>query len=226
MQANAEVIMMSFRRKANLGIAVAACLGFAGGACTVGGAGRNAQPPDDEPVIGASAGGQTNVISENWELASVHAGNNLKMLNFEQMQAEVLRATSITYSAWAENQVVFGAPDYKTTFQEDRTPTATKILTWRKIAFSVCTSMVKKEAATPQLFSSIAPTAAISADDPKVTAQITAMFTKIFLEPPTSSELDASSKALVDTAAAGASPTQAWSSLCASYLSSMRFLTY
>jgi hypothetical protein len=195
------------------------------GGCTVGGGG-GASPADNEPIIGASAGGETNIISDGWELASVHAGNNLKMLNFAQMQSEVLRATSIVYEGWAENRVVFGAPDFKTTFQEDRTPTATKILTWRKIAFSVCGTMVKKETATPALFSSIAPTAAIAADDPKVTAQVTTIFTKFFLEPPTSSEIEASTKALVDTIAAGAAPAEAWGSLCAGYLSSMRFLAY
>lgn len=213
--------------KAHFKILAAACLSFAVGACTgeIGG-GSGPQPPDDDPVIGASAGGETNVISDGWELASVHAGNNLKMLNFAQMQSEVLRATSIAYDGWDENRVVFGAADFKTSFQDDRIPTATKILTWRKIAFSVCKSMVKKETTTPVLFSSIPPTAAIAADDAKVTAQITAIFTQFFLEPPTSSEVEASTKALVDSVAAGSPPDEAWSSLCAAYLSSMRFLTY
>lgn len=208
-----------------LGFLVVGGIGLAGGSCTVGGGGSD-QPADDDPVVGASAGGQTNIISDGWEVASVHAGNNMKMLNFTQMQSEVLRATGITYSGWTDSRVVFGAPDFKTSFQEDRTPTATKILTWRKIAFSVCGDMIKKETTTPTLFSAIAPTAAIDAADSKVVAQVTAVFTKFFLEPPVSAEVEASTKALVDTVAAGSTPGEAWTNLCVAYLSSMRFLTY
>lgn len=208
---------MSFARVAHLGMLA---LG-----CTVGG-GNDQSPADDDPVIGASAGGETNVISDNWEVASVRAGNNMKMLNFEQMQAEVLRATKVSYADWAANRDVFGAPDFQTSFQDDRTPTTTKILTWRKIAYAVCGEMIKKETATPTLFSSIAPTAAIDAADPKVIAQVKAIFTRFLFEAPTSSEVEASTKALVDTVAAGSSTSEAWTSLCVSYLSSMRFLTY
>lgn len=215
--------------KAYLGILAAGALGLAGGACTtpIGGAGDGEnRPPDDEPVIGASAGGQTNVISDGWELASVHGGNNLKMMNFAQMQSEVLRATSINYSQWEKHRTVFGAADFKSSFAEDRLPTATKVLTWRKIAFAVCGEMVKQETATPKLFSSIAPTAAIKADDPKVIDQVKAMFTKFFFEPPTAKELEVSTAALAKTVAAGGGPSDAWSNLCVAYLSSMRFLTY
>lgn len=197
--------------------------GFSG--CSVGSDQDNDDGPN-ENVIGASAGGETHIISDDWEVASVRLGNNLKMLSFSQMQAEMLRATTIEYANWAENRAVFGSPDFKTSFLEDRTPTATKILTWRKIAFDVCGAMVKKETSTPALFSSISPTATISAEDPKVAAQITAMFKKFFLERPTSADVEASTKALVDTVAAGGPPTEAWSSLCVAYLSSMRFLTY
>lgn len=198
-------------------------LGMMGGGCARDITGSEG---DNEPVIGSSAGNQTHIISDDWERAPVRLGNNLKMLNFAQMQTEVQRATSIAYDGWADNRAVFGAPDFKTSFQEDRTPTATKILTWRKIAFSVCAAMVKKETATPALFSAIAPTAAIDAADPKVIDQVKAMFTQFFLEPPTSTEVEASTKALADTVAAGGSPSEAWGTLCVGYLSSMRFLTY
>lgn len=197
-------------------------LGVTGGGCT---ADLGGDEPNDR-VIGSTAGDQTHIISDDWEKAPVRLGNNLKMLNFAQMQSEVLRATSIAYDGWAENRAVFGGPDFKTTFQDDRTPTATKILTWRKIAFSVCASMITKETTTPALFASIAPTAAISAADPKVGDQVTAMFTKFFLEAPSSVEVEASTKALTDTVAAGGSPVEAWGTLCVAYLSSMRFLTY
>lgn len=204
-----------------LAIAVAVASG-----CSVGSGDDSGEDGPDDKVVGATAGDQTHIISDDWEVAPVRLGNNLKMLNFAQMQSELLRATSVAYGDWAENRAVFGAPDFKTSFQEDRTPTATKILTWRKIAFSVCGEMVKNETTTPVVFSSIAPTAAISADDPKVKAQITAIFTKFFLEPPAPADVDASAKALVDTVAAGGPPAEAWTGLCVAYLSSMRFLTY
>lgn len=206
-------------------IALLAPIGMLAFGCTVGG-GNDPSPADDDPIIGASAGGQTNIVSDSWEVASVHAGNNLKMLNFAQMQSEVLRATGVTYSAWGDNRVVFGSPDFKTSYLEDRLPTATKILTWRKIAYSVCGDMIANEKATPALFSSIAPTAAIDAADSKVVAQVKAIFTKFFLEPPTTGEVAVSTKALADSIAAGGAPTDAWKSLCVAYLSSMRFLTY
>ncbi len=196
------------------------------GACDGSGLDDQQPPPDDDPVVGASAGGDTNVISDGWETASVHGGNNLKMMNFEQLQAELLRATSITYSKWEENRLVFGGADYKTSFQEERTPTATKILTWRKITYSVCTDMIAKETTTPKLFLAIAPNAAIDPADPKVTAQVTAIFTKFFFEPPNAQELDVSTATLAKSVAAGGGPSDAWINLCVAYLSSMRFLAY
>lgn len=214
--------------KAYLGM-LAATFGLAAGACTVGGGGGGGgeQPPDDEPVIGASAGGETNVISDGWIVEPVHGGNNLKLISFAQMQAEVLRATGVNYAKWDKNRAVFGAVDFKSSFVEDRIPTATKLLSWRKIAFSVCADMVKNETTAPKLFSSIAPTAAIAADDAKVVAQVKAIFAKFFFEPPNAQELEISLKALVDTLAApGGTPSDAWTNLCVGYLSSMRFLTY
>lgn len=214
---------MSTRRIAiALGV-LAVGLGMMGGGCSMDITGKEG---NNDRVIGSTAGDQTHIISDDWEQAPVRLGNNLKMLSFAQMQSEVLRATTIAYDGWAENRAVFGGPDFKTSFQEDRTPTATKILTWRKIAFSVCAAMVKKETATPALFSAIAPTAAIDAADPKVADQVKAMFTKFFLEPPNSTEVEASTKALADTVAAGGSPAEAWGTLCVGYLASMRFLTY
>lgn len=214
---------MSTRRIAiALGV-LAVGLGMMCGGCSMDITGKEG---NNDRVIGSTAGDQTHIISDDWEQAPVRLGNNLKMLSFAQMQSEVLRATTIAYDGWAENRAVFGGPDFKTSFQEDRTPTATKILTWRKIAFSVCAAMVKKETATPALFSAIAPTAAIDAADPKVADQVKAMFTKFFLEPPNSTEVEASTKALADTVAAGGSPAEAWGTLCVGYLASMRFLTY
>lgn len=215
--------MFTPRNLIALELLAAGYLALMGGGCTST-LGGGEEP--NEAVVGSSAGGQTNIISDNWDEAPVRLGNNLKMLSFAQMQSEVLRATTIAYDGWAQNRAVFGAPDFTTTFFEDRTPTATKILTWRKIAFAVCGSMVQKESATPALFTSISPTAAIDVANAKVGDQVKAMFTKFFLEAPTSEEVEASTKALADTVAAGGSPAEAWSNLCVAYLSSMRFLTY
>lgn len=204
---------------------IAGCL--VTGACTVGsGSGSGENPADSEQVIGSSAGGQTNIISDAWEVETVPHGNNLKMLNFVQMQSEVLRATSITSKEWAGLRTAFGAPDFVNSYEEDRTPTATKILTWRKLAFSVCGSMITNETATPALFTSITPTAAISASDSRVTEQVTAVFTKFFQDPPTADEVALSTKMLTDVVAGGGKPGEAWTGLCVAYISSMRFLTY
>lgn len=205
---------------------IASCL--VAGACSaeLGSGGDEVDPADSEPVIGSSAGGQTNIISDGWAEETVPHGNNLKMLNFKQMQSEVLRATSITSKEWATLRTAFGAPDFVNSFSEDRVPSATKILTWRRLAFSVCGSMISKETATPALFSSIAPSAAIDATNPRVTEQITAVFTKVFQAPPSADEVSLSTQMLVDAVAAGGTPAEAWTGLCVAYLSSMRFLTY
>lgn len=216
--------MSKRQSRAYVGLLVSA-IGLASSACTVGGGGGT-QPPDDQPVIGASAGGQTNIISDGWEEASVRGGNNIKFLNFTQMQAEMLRATSINYDKWEANRNVFGAADFRSSFEEDRTPTTTKIMTWRKIAFAVCGQMIKKEMTTPNLFASISPAAAIDIADSKVVDQVKAVFTKFFFDPPSSKELEMSTKALAATIAAGGKPSEAWANLCVAYLSSMRFLTY
>jgi hypothetical protein len=182
--------------------------------------------PDNAPVIGASAGNQTHVISDGWETAAVPYGDNVKLLSYAQMQSEVERATGVVWPDWAANRVVFGGADYVTTFSDDRTPSGTKLLTWRKMAFDVCGTMIGAEAAKPSLFTAISPTVAISASDPKVAAQVKLVFARFFLENPAQADVDASTKALGDLIAAGGSPQDAWTGLCVGYLSSMRFLTY
>jgi hypothetical protein len=148
------------------------------------------------------------------------------MLSFSQMEAEATRATGVTWPDWAANRAVFGGADYVTTFEDDRTPSGTKILTWRKMAFDVCATMLTAEAKAPSLFSAIGPTAPIAAGDPKVASQVKLVFVRFFLEDPALADVDASIQALSDTVAAGGVPQDAWTDLCVGYLSSMRFLTY
>ena len=199
--------------------------GGPGGASSAKGTSSGADG-DDSPVIGASAGGQTHVISDGWSTAPVRYGDNVKMLSYVQMQAEVARATGVVWSGWANSRAVFGGADFVTTYADDRTPSGTKLVTWRKMAFDVCARMLTTEASTPSLFSAVSPTAAIRADDAKVAAQVRLVFTRFFLEDPTAADVDASIKALGDTVAAGGSAEDAWTGLCVGYLSSMRFLTY
>jgi hypothetical protein len=197
-----------------------------GGAAGKGGSSGAPGAGDDAPVVGASAGGLTHIISDGWPNAAVPYGDNVKMLNYAQMQEEVLRATGVVWPDWAANRLVFGGADFAVTYADDRTPSATKLVTWRKMAFDVCTMMVKAEAAKPSLFTAIAPDAAISQTDPKVTAQVKLVFARFFLEDPVQAEVDVSVKGLVDTLSVGGAPADAWTGLCVGYLSSMRFLTY
>jgi len=199
------------------------CIALA--ACTVG-QGGDSQAGSGEPVIGASGGGETNIISDGWAESPVRFGNNVKMLNFRQLKAEVARATGVTSYDWGTKSAIFGAADYKTSFHDDRTPAASKIVAFRKVAFDVCAQMVKAEGTTPKLFSALSPKAALTAEDPKVAAQVKLIFTRFFVEEPTQAEVDLSTKALTEQTAAGASPADAWAGLCAGYLSSMRFLSY
>ena len=177
-------------------------------------------------IVGASAGGLTHVISEDWAEAPVPYGDNVKMLRFQQMQAEVERATGVTWSNWAANRAAFGGVDFRATFYEDRTPSATKLLIWRRMAFDVCAELVGTETNAPVLFTAIAPTETVAATDPKVTAQVKLVFARFFLEEPRPEEIAASTKALAATIESGGSPEEAWTALCVGYVSSMRFLTY
>jgi hypothetical protein len=191
-----------------------------------GGNGSGGAPPGADRVVGASAGGMTHIISDGWAEAPVPYGDNVKMLNFPQMRAEVRRATGVDWPSWAQNRVAFGGADYVATFQDDRTPSATKLVTWRKMAFEVCTTLTNAEASAPSLFSAISPTAPIAANDPKIAAQVKLVFTRFFLDDAGANDVVASTKALTDIVDAGGSPIEAWTGLCVGYLSSMRFLTY
>lgn len=202
-----------------IGLMTAACAGDIVGGGGGGGGG------DDDPVIGTTAGGETNVISEGWEESPIRFGNNVKMLNFRQIKAEVARATGVTYD-WGDKATILGAADYQTSFRDDRTPSATKIITLRKVAFDVCGQMMKAEALTPNVFSAMSPKDPLNAQDPKVAEQVKLIFTHFFLEDPTQAEVDLSTQALAGQVAAGAAPSAAWAGLCTGYLSSMRFLSY
>lgn len=207
-------------------IMIAGCFSLAAGACTVGGDGGGAKEADGDQLIGASAGGETNIISDAWAESTVRFGNNVKMLNFRQLKSEVARATGVASYDWGNNGDVFGAADFQTSFHDDLTPGATKIITLRKIAFDVCAKMIAAETTTPALFSAMSPKAAVSAQDPKLAEQVKLVFTRFFMEEPTPDEADVSTKAVVMQIAAGATPAAAWAGLCVGYITSMRFLSY
>lgn len=213
------------RALAPLGISIAGCVTLIAAGCTVGGDGGS-QGSDDDPILGASAGGETNIVSDGWPESPVRFGDNVKSLNFRQLKAEVARVTGIASYDWGNKGIIFGEADFRTSFRDDRTPSATKLIALRKVAFDVCARMMQAEATTPRVFTALSPTAALNAQDPRVAAQVTLVFSHFFLEEPTTVEVEASTQALVAQVAAGASPSGAWTGLCTGYMSSMRFLSY
>ncbi len=44
-----------------------------------------------------------------------------------------------------------GAPDFQTRYSEDRNPTGSKVVAWRKMAYDVCGTMVAREADLPTI---------------------------------------------------------------------------
>lgn len=202
------------------GLVGVACVSKLGGGTTEDNSARCA------PIVGASSGSTTNVVSDSWYEAPVRFGNTLKMLNFEQLKSELAAVTGADSTELASAGAAFGAANYKTVFQDDRTPTSSKLIAYRKIAYKMCTEMITREGNTRALFSEVAPSAAISAQDPKVAAQVKKIFARVFLEEPTQVEIDHSTNALGQFVAEGSSPAEAWTGLCVGYLSSMRFLTY
>jgi hypothetical protein len=127
---------------------------------------------------------------------------------------------------WDRNRGSFGGADFVTTFTDDITPSQQRIVLVRKMAFSVCGDLIAAEAgaATRTVFDVIDPGAPI--DAAKANDQIRSMFSRFFLTEPTDSDV-ADSEALIKALApTGAESRIAWRGVCASYIASLRFLTY
>jgi len=184
--------------------------------------------PEDSELIGAG----DRDITEFWPDIDLPYSQNTKLLSFDMLRNEVLRATGRSWvvegvDQWEPNKSALGGADYVNTFDDDRTISQSKIVTIRKMAFSVCGDLVTAEnaAATPSIFTIVKPNAAIAADSAAVSSQVASLYQRVFLVEPTSSEVAEHVQLLVDLQTQTNS-TQAWRGLCAAYLASMRFLSY
>ncbi len=195
-----------------------------------GDAGVDAEPdamPDD-PLTGA--GGRD--LTEFWPAISIPYGENTRMMTYEQVKNEVLRATGRSWivasvDQWAPNRSVLGGADYVRTFSDDRSPNQQKIVTLRRMAFSVCGDVVTAEAgqATRTIFTVVDPATTIDIASATATAQVQALWKRFFLVDPSAADVTESLSAL-GSLQTMATSREAWRGLCGAYLASMRFLTY
>lgn len=186
--------------------------------------GDDEKTPDPDELIGAG----DRDITDFWPSIDLPYSENTQLLSFDMLRNEVLRATGISWveggtDQWNSNRSILGGADYVNTFTDDRTISQQKIVTIRKMAFSVCGDVVATDAGS--VFTDVSPDAAIAADDSSVQAQVRSMFTRFFLVEPSESQVAESSQLLLDLQAQGGSG-EAWRGLCGAYLASMRFLTY
>jgi hypothetical protein len=176
------------------------------------------------------AGGRD--LTEYWPNISVPFGENTKMLIFEQIRTEVMRATGRSWlvsgvDQWEANRGVLGGADYVRSFMDDRTPSQQKLVTIRKMAFTVCGDVVTAEAgqATRTVFAAVDPAVTIDTNSAIVTTQVQALWKRFFLATPSAADVTESLSALGSLQTMSNS-REAWRGLCAGYLSSLRFLTY
>jgi hypothetical protein len=204
---------------AGLAVLVSACTG------EISKEGGPGAPATDEMV---GAGGRD--VAEYWQTIEHPLSQNTRMLSYSMLKSEVMRATGRSWvvggaDQWERNRGPLGGADFVTTFADDLTPSQQRIVLIRKMAFQVCGDLVNAEAgaAARPVFSELDPGVAIDAAADTTKAQIAALFKRFFLE-------DAAPADLADGAALlgalGTDPKIAWRGLCASYVGSMRFLTY
>lgn len=185
-----------------------------------------------DPVEMQGAGGRN--IAEYWTRIDVPLSQNTRMLNVDMLRSEVNRATGRSWvengvDLWDRNRGALGGADYKTTFADDLTPSQQRLVLVRKMAFSVCSDLVAAESgatATRTVFTELDPGAALDVAAARTTTQITQLYRRFFLEDATDADLADARALLVALSPDGSSGTAAWRGLCASYLASMRFLTY
>lgn len=195
--------------------------------CTIGDVAL--EPGEVDPDELKGAGGRD--LSEYWPSIDIPLSQNTRMLSFDMMRNEVMRATGRTWvingtDQWEPNRTGLGGADYVTIFAEDLTPSQQRMVLWRRMAFQVCGDLVAAEAGAPTraVFTVVDPGAAIDAAAASTASQIRALFRRFFLSDAEDEDV-ADSLALVSTLAPGG-PDVAWRGLCAAYLGSMRFVTY
>jgi hypothetical protein len=212
-------------KRVRSGALLAAGLAVILSACT-GEISKDGNGPASDEMAGA--GGRD--ISEYWQNIDYALSQNTRMLSYSMLRSEVTRATGRSWviagaDQWDRNRGPLGGADYVTTFADDLTPSQQRIVLIRKMAFQVCGDLITAEAgvAARTVFTELDPGVAIDAASAATKSQIAALYRRFFLE-------DASDADLADGAALlgklGTDPKVAWRGLCASYLGSMRFLTY
>ena len=186
-------------------------------------------PPEDLRLVGAAG----RDLTEFWEILEVPLSQNAKMLGFDMMKSEVMRATGLSWleggaDQWERNRDAFGAADYRTNFSEDLTPSQQKLVLWRKMAYQVCQDAVARDAGrvTRVLFTEVDPALPISTSNAAVNAQLDGLYRRFFLDPPPAADLALASGLLAAAFADGGDPKEAWRDLCVGLLGSMKFLTY
>lgn len=206
--------------------AVAAGLLLALAGCTIGDVSIEQGEADPDEITGA--GGRD--LTEYWPSIDIPLSQNTRMLNFEMMRNEVLRATGRSWvlgdvDQWEQNRIALGGADYETVFAEDLTPSQQRMVLWRRMAFQVCGDLVAAEsgAATRTVFTVVDP-GTLEPTAPATLDQIRALFRRFFLSDPEAEEVG-DSQALLQELAPGGTAV-AWRGLCAAYLGSMRFVTY
>jgi hypothetical protein len=193
--------------------------------CT-GEIGRNSQKGD--PFEMSGAGGRD--LSEYWQDLDIPLSQNTRMLDFDMLKSEVQRATGRSWvvggvDQWDRNRGPLGGADYVESFADDLTPSQQRIVLIRKMAFSVCTDLVTAEAgqATRTVFTDVDPGATVDATSATTKAQITTLFKRVYLDEPTDADIT-DAQTLIGKL--GTDGHIAWRGLCASYIASMKFLTY
>lgn len=185
---------------------------------------------DPVPRELVGAGGRD--ITQFWPNVEVRGGENTKMLNYEMLKNEVMRATGRSWvigttDQWAANRGILGGADWVTSWNEDRNPSQAKIITIRKMALKVCLDAVNADAGqtTRTLFTDLDPDLTIDPAAAITRTQVSNLYERIFLDTPAEEEITDALSALTDLQTING-PRLAWRGLCGAYLSSMRFLTY
>ena len=194
------------------------------------GAGNDAgvEPGESEELVGA---GDRELLAD-WPSIDIPFSQNAKMLNFEQLRNEVKRATTLSWievdiDQWDSYRSILGGADFVENWRFDTTPNQQKILTIRRMAFTVCGNLVSAEAgqATRVVFSDVDPAQAIDIGAPVTTTQVSALYKRFFYED-ASAEGIADSLSLLGDLQTSEDQQEAWRGLCTAYLGSMRFLSY
>lgn len=217
------------RKAHRLGLALLCAMAAAAGACT-GDVTTGFGDSEGDSKHMKGAGGRS--VAEYWPSIDIPMSQNTRMLSFEMLRSEVQRATGLDWalggvSQWEPNRAALGGADYVSTFADDLTPSQQRIVLLRKMAFTVCGDLVAQEGGseTREVFDVLDPADPASVTSADADSQIASLHYRFFLEE--AEEIDiAESKELLSVLSAEGGSEAAWRGVCASFLGSMRFLSY